>query len=391
MERNGKAIVETAPNVELSTNPLDMEPEQFNAGLDRRKQNREALMDWVKSSLVMDVDFGSIMIGGRKSRPSLLKPGAEKICGMLGMTPTFPNLPEYEAVVLGGGEINQIILRCELVSGKGQVVAEGVGARSVKQDSGDLNKALKMCLKSAQIDATLRCAGLSEVFTQDIEDMDFGNNGSDPEDSGLVPSRWELYRTQPVGFGKKCPDTPWMDAEEGFVQWVASNMDGKYKDFAEQELEARAREGVAKTESEETGIPLKPASTGKEEVTGDVITPEQTAEFQRIIEGGVKNGTISEDAKTKAYGWLKTSPSRQRAESQIKIAKKMVGGSQVPPDVESLIDAGVKAWGCDKARAVELLNTNLLGLFEVKTIDQLSPKEISQYIQMVIEDKILPF
>jgi len=350
MEHNSKTIMETAPNVELSTNPLDMEPEQFKAGLDRRKQNREALMDWVKSSLVVDVDFGSIMIGGRKSRPSLLKPGAEKICGMLGMTPTFPNLPEYEAVVLGGGEINQIILRCELVSGNGQTVAEGVGARSVKQDSGDLNKALKMCLKSAQIDATLRCAGLSEVFTQDIEDMDFGNNGSDPEDSGLVPSRWELYRTQPVGFGKKCPDTPWMEAEEGFVRWVASNMDGKYKDFAEQELEARAREGVAKTESEETGIPLKPASTGKEEVTGDVITPEQTAEFQRIIEGGVKNGTISEDAKTKAYGWLKTSPSMQRAESQIKIAKKMVGDSQVPADVESLIDAGMKAWGCDKLR-----------------------------------------
>jgi hypothetical protein len=389
MEHNSKAIMETETNVELSTNPLDMEPEQFNAGLDRRKQNRGALMDWVKSSLVVDVDFGSIMIGGRKSRPSLLKPGAEKICGMLGMTPTFPNLPEYEAVVLGGGEINQIILRCELVSGKGQVVAEGVGARSVKQDSGDLNKSLKMCLKSAQIDATLRCAGLSEVFTQDIEDMDFGNNGSAPEDSGTFVA--EFDRTQPVGFGKKCPDTPWMEAEEGFVQWVASNMDGKYKDFAEQELEARAKESVAKTESEETGVTLKPASTGKEEVTGDVITPEQTAEFQRIIEAGYESGAISGDAKEKAYAWLKTSPSKQRAESQIKIAKKMVGDSKPPADVESLIDAGMKAWGCDKARSVELLNTNLLGLFEAKTIDQLSPKEISQYIQMVIEDKILPF
>lgn len=49
--------------------------------------------------------------------------------------------------------------------------ADGVGARSLEQDYGDLNKALKMAEKSAHIDATLRMAGLSEVFTQDLEDM----------------------------------------------------------------------------------------------------------------------------------------------------------------------------------------------------------------------------
>jgi hypothetical protein len=52
----------------------------------------------------------------------------------------------------------------------GQVVAEGVGARNLNQDYGDFNKALKMAEKSAHIDATLRLAGLSEVFTQDLED-----------------------------------------------------------------------------------------------------------------------------------------------------------------------------------------------------------------------------
>ncbi len=54
--------------------------------------------------------------------------------------------------------------------GHGRVVAEGVGARSLNQDYGDINKSLKMVEKSAHIDATLRLAGLSEVFTQDIED-----------------------------------------------------------------------------------------------------------------------------------------------------------------------------------------------------------------------------
>ena len=39
------------------------------------------------------------------------------------------------------------------------------------KDKGDINKSLKMAEKSAHIDATLRIAGLSEIFTQDLEDM----------------------------------------------------------------------------------------------------------------------------------------------------------------------------------------------------------------------------
>ena len=68
-------------------------------------------------------------------------------------------------------EVNNIIIRCEIMDAGGRVVADGIGARSLKQDYGDINKALKMAEKSAHIDATLRMAGLSEVFTQDLEDM----------------------------------------------------------------------------------------------------------------------------------------------------------------------------------------------------------------------------
>ncbi|MHB1114852.1 MAG: hypothetical protein ACYC03_16820, partial [Acidovorax defluvii] len=63
-----------------------------------------------------------------------------------------------------------IMLRCELRDAHGHVVAQGVGARQINQDYGDLNKTFKMVAKSAHIDATLRLAGLSEVFTQDLED-----------------------------------------------------------------------------------------------------------------------------------------------------------------------------------------------------------------------------
>jgi hypothetical protein len=105
------------------------------------------------------------------SKPSLFKPGAEKICGMLGVAPMYPTLADYERAAVEGREITQVILRCEIEDAGGRIVAHGVGARSLVQDKGDLNKALKMAEKSGHIDAALRLAGLSEVFTQDIEDM----------------------------------------------------------------------------------------------------------------------------------------------------------------------------------------------------------------------------
>lgn len=159
------------PRVTIPASPLDLPAETFRAGLGRRKANRELLMEWIRSALVEGVDYGRIPTRQGLSKPSLWKPGAEKICGMLGVTVHFPTLPDYEQAALRGAKIENVILRCELRDSAGRVVADGVGARRVSQDGGDLNKALKMAEKSAHIDATLRMAGLSEVFTQDLEDM----------------------------------------------------------------------------------------------------------------------------------------------------------------------------------------------------------------------------
>ena len=77
-----------------------------------------------------------------------------------------------------------IILKCELHTGNGFIAAEGTGARRVAQDHGDINKSLKMTEKSAHIDATLRVAGLSELFTQDLEDMTGGSRPEIPPHNG---------------------------------------------------------------------------------------------------------------------------------------------------------------------------------------------------------------
>lgn len=169
--KNGHLPIQLEEQMPVIINPMDAPVSVFKSGLDRRKTNRNTLMEWIRSSLIEGRDYGSITIKGRKSKPSLLKPGAEKICGMLGLIPTFPNLNRFEESVIVGKTINAIILKCELTNQDGKVVGEGVGARFVEQqDNGDLNKSLKMAVKSAMIDAVLRCAGLSEIFTQDMEE-----------------------------------------------------------------------------------------------------------------------------------------------------------------------------------------------------------------------------
>jgi len=192
-------VTDLEENRNLIASPLDLLPSQFKAGLDRRKENRNTLMDWIRSALVEGRDYGSIMIRGQKSKPSLLKPGAEKIAGMLGLIPKFPNLKEYEQSVLAGNIIDAIILKCELQNQSGEVIGEGVGARYVeKQDNGDLNKALKMASKSAMIDATLRCAGISEIFTQDVENMALSDPLPNKQDDILLPTGIELATERQV-------------------------------------------------------------------------------------------------------------------------------------------------------------------------------------------------
>jgi hypothetical protein len=164
-------LVNTANATHTVANPLDVATGIFAAALARRTENRNALVEWVRESLVDGTDYGTIKTKRGESKPSLRKPGAEKICGMLGLSVNYPGLSKYEDAAVNGVEIKQIIIRCELRDGSGNLMADGIGARSIATDSGDINKALKMAAKSAQIDATLRCVGLSEIFTQDLEDM----------------------------------------------------------------------------------------------------------------------------------------------------------------------------------------------------------------------------
>ena len=153
-------------NVVALHSPMDMPIEQFKAGLEQREANRQALLQWIAKTLVEGVDFGII-----RNKKSLWKPGAEKITGMLGIKREYPGFDKYQDAAVEGKSIDQIVIKCVLKNGQNVHVSEGLGGRTVRQEGGDLNKAIKMAAKSSFIDGTLNLVGLSEIFTLDLEDM----------------------------------------------------------------------------------------------------------------------------------------------------------------------------------------------------------------------------
>jgi len=158
--------------IPATNNPLDSPVDSFESALDRRQSNRLALIHWIKNNLIEGTDYGSIKTKRGPSKPSLWKAGAEKITMMLSVSALFPSYADYEhSAIAASNPLQHIIIRCELINAQQTIVASGIGARSLKQDFGDINKALKMASKSAYIDATLKLAGLSDIFTLDLEDM----------------------------------------------------------------------------------------------------------------------------------------------------------------------------------------------------------------------------
>ena len=193
----------------------------------------------VHSTMVVDLDYG-IIPGTQK--PTLLKPGAEKIAKLLGLSdqyeimdkaedwnqPLFRYLIKCRLIHLatgsviseGLGECNSMESKyrwreskrkcpiCEaeaIIKGKeqyggGWICFKKIGGCGAKWDDGDLeieeqkigrvenddiysqvNTILKMAKKRALVDAALSAGRLSDIFTQDIEDTSHAVIKGQPE------------------------------------------------------------------------------------------------------------------------------------------------------------------------------------------------------------------
>ena len=206
----GALVAATPPPPEAELTPRALlgglaidDPDALRAELERYTTVRGIFVDWLFSHLVAGIDYMLIhrKVGPRGNKQdcpdrlnatgstcgqcagkaTLCKPGSEKLCGLLQLRPRFKR--DLETWEMLGGDPGLVALICELVAPTDVVVAEGRGARQRDQDYGDVNKTIKMVQKSAQVDAVLRCAGLSELFSQDIEDMPGFSNG-DADDAG---------------------------------------------------------------------------------------------------------------------------------------------------------------------------------------------------------------
>jgi hypothetical protein len=128
--------------------------------------------------LKRDVDFGVIP---KTKKPSLFKSGAEKICMGYGL------LQQYELIHFSeGSEKNPIfryIFKCNLVkvvNGREYVLSCGFGSANTAEKRNGFNGAfdadngtIKMAQKRALVAAALAISGLSDAFTQDMENEDF--------------------------------------------------------------------------------------------------------------------------------------------------------------------------------------------------------------------------
>lgn len=128
----------------------------------------------VQSALSADHDYGSAFPGSNK--PSLLKPGAEKILMLLGLASEYEIIEKIQDYEDG---FFAYTVRCVLTKA-GQVITEGLGHCNSKEKKYDSDKqdkymlgntCLKMAKKRAQVDAALTVGSLSNIFTQDLEDM----------------------------------------------------------------------------------------------------------------------------------------------------------------------------------------------------------------------------
>lgn len=187
----------------------------------------QQMQNVVQRTLKKGHDFGEVP---GTSKPTLLKPGGEKICMLFGLNPEYEFLQTIEDY---DKEFFSYNIRCTLFR-NGQPVAQGVGSCNSKEkkyryinvdkipenyvgqseeftdkygrvkykiNNPDIcslvNTILKMAKKRAFIDAVLQVASLSEVFTQDIEDM--GDFIQQEQDATLT---LEQAKNLKLSFGK---------------------------------------------------------------------------------------------------------------------------------------------------------------------------------------------
>jgi len=153
--------------------------ENFKRSVDDLLSKRSYFISRVLPRLKEGQDYYVI-----KGRKSLAKGGAEKLASIYNFTAEFKQ--DAETTQMLKMVLGLVAFTCNLIGRGGQLVGQGRGSSTLAKNQGDANKTIKIAQKSAFIDAVIRSTGLSDLFTQDIEDMKIDNVITDEEEPFVV-------------------------------------------------------------------------------------------------------------------------------------------------------------------------------------------------------------
>lgn len=184
MRRDAMLRTESQQGNSLSTEIISAQPVQsdvfpdFAISLEETARRVKMLQQYVREQMVEGDDYG--VIPG-SAKPTLFKPGAEKLNAVFGLAPIVAITSRIENWDKGFVSYE---IKVTLVNKRTQQIeAEGIGScnskerRYSRQNATDIaNTVLKMAKKRALIDATLSATRASGLFTQDLEDLEDNGN-----------------------------------------------------------------------------------------------------------------------------------------------------------------------------------------------------------------------
>lgn len=211
----------------------------------------------IQNTLKEGIDYGAAFHGSKK--PNLLKPGAEKILMLLGLSSEYEIIEKIQDYEDG---FFAYTIKCTLLRGD-TAITEGLGHCNSKERKYDSDKqdkymlgntCLKMAKKRAQVDAALTVGSLSNVFTQDIEDM----VQFDAEEIKTMTAA--EAKGVKVGFGKHKGKTVGeiFETAPDYVEWLAGKSnDPTIKKAAEMMISASPQPQAPPKVDQETGEVLE--------------------------------------------------------------------------------------------------------------------------------------
>jgi hypothetical protein len=215
---SGEAIVPADAFPDFAVDPAEVT---------RRTQ---MLRDYVRNHMTEGEDYG-IVPGGTK--PTLFKPGAEKLNAVFGLSPLVEVSSRVENWDDGFVSYEVKVMLFNKRSEK--VDAEGIGScnsrerRYKNQDAANIaNTVLKMAKKRALVDATLSATRASGMFTQDLEDMDLSEPAPRYGSNNRSSSRDGESQAQPVREGGSGGGDLATEAQHRAIMAIAGRVFGRH-------------------------------------------------------------------------------------------------------------------------------------------------------------------